>query len=109
MMNRRHSIFLIPLFVLTVMLMAACSSDEASDDVLSLPEGMGRIRISICTPENNPKLTRAVNVSPWEDPDHEWEKLQTFRILICDADHKVVDIISGTKADMTGETGTAST
>lgn len=109
MMNRRHSIFLIPLFVLTVMLMAACSSDEASDDVLSLPEGMGRICISICTPENNPNLTRAVNVSPWEDPDHEWEKLQTFRILICDADHKVVDIISGTKADMTGETGTAST
>lgn len=91
------------------MLMAACSSDEASDDVLSLPEGMGRICISICTPENNPNLTRAVNVSPWEDPDHEWEKLQTFRILICDADHKVVDIISGTKADMTGETGTAST
>lgn len=91
------------------MLMVACSSDEATDDVQPLPEGMGRICISICTPENNPNLTRAVNVSPWEDPDHEWEKLQTFRILICDADHNVVDIISGTKADMTGETGTAST
>ena len=91
------------------MLMVACSSDEATDDVQPLPEGMGRICISICTPENNPNLTRAVNVSPWEDPDHEWEKLQTFRILICDAHHNVVDIISGTKADMTGETGTAST
>ena len=109
MMKRRHYIFLIPLFVLMAMLMVACSSDEATDDVQPLPEGMGRICISICTPENNPNLTRAVNVSPWEDPDHEWEKLQTFRILICDADHKVVDIISGTKADMTGETGTAST
>lgn len=109
MMKRRHYIFLIPLFVLMAMLMVACSSDEATDDVQPLPEGMGRICISICTPENNPNLTRAVNVSPWEDPDHEWEKLQTFRILICDADHKVVDIISGTKADMTGETGTPST
>lgn len=109
MMKRRHYIFLIPLFVLMAMLMVACSSDEATDDVQPLPEGMGRICISICTPENNPNLTRAVNVSPWEDPDHEWEKLQTFRILICDAHHNVVDIISGTKADMTGETGTAST
>ena len=108
-MNTRYYRLLTPLFVLMALLTAACSSDTASDDVQSLPEGMGRIRISICTPENNPNLTRAVNVSPWEDPDHEWEKLQTFRILICDADHKVVDIISGTKADMTGETGTAST
>ena len=111
MIKKRHYIFLISLFVMMAMLMAACSSESemTSDEQQPLPEGMGRIRISICTPENNPNLTRAVNVSPWEDPDHEWEKLQTFRILICDADHKVVDIISGTKADMTGETGTAST
>jgi len=90
-------------------LMAACSSDTATDEPQPLPEGMGRIRITICTPENNPELTRAVNVTPWEEPDHEWERLQTFRILICNkSDNKVVQIISGTKAQMTEVTGNSS-
>lgn len=92
--------------LLVALLLTACSSDETIDNEQPLPEGMGRIRIAICTPENNPNLTRAVNVEPWEMPDHEWEKLQTFRIFICDANNKVVQIISGDKSQM-GNTSTS--
>ena len=109
-MKIRHYIFLIPLLVLMALLMVACStdSDVAIDDTKPLPEGMGRIRITICTPEANPNLTRAVNANPWEDPDHEWERLQTFRILICDAsNNKVVKILTGDKNQMTAVTGSS--
>lgn len=92
--------------LLVALLLTACSSDETIYNEQPLPEGMGRIRIAICTPENNPNLTRAVNVEPWEMPDHEWEKLQTFRIFICDANNKVVQIISGDKSQM-GNTSTS--
>lgn len=89
--------------------MAACSSDSevTTDQQQPLPEGMGRIRITICTPEDNPDLTRAVNATPWEEPDHEWEQLQTFRILICNTSNEVVQIISGTKEQMTPVTGSS--
>lgn len=110
MMNTRHYILLAPLFVLMALLMVACSSDSdvATDDTMPLPEGMGRIRITICTPESNPNLTRAVNVNPWEAPDHDWEKLQSYRILICTATstegkYTIKKIVSGTAM------GTAST
>lgn len=96
--------------VVLALLMAACSSDSevTTDQQQPLPEGMGRIRITICTPEDNPNLTRAVNATPWEAPDHEWERLQTFRILICSkSDNKVVQIISGTKDQMTEVEGTS--
>jgi len=105
-MKRRYNILLIPLFVLMAILMVACTSDETTDGQ-PLPEGMGRISITICTPENNPDLTRAVNVTPWEEPNQEWEKLQTFRILICDADNKVVQILTGDKNNMTTVSGTS--
>jgi hypothetical protein len=76
--------------------MAACSTDTVTDKEEPLPEGMGRIRITICTPEANLDQTRAVNVEPWEAPDHDWEKLQSYRILICDAsDNSVVKIVTG--------------
>ena len=89
-------------------LMAACSSDTVTDNEEPLPEGMGRIRITICTPEDNPELTRAVNTSTtWLEPDHEWERLQTFRILICNTSNKVVQIISGTKDQLTAVGGTS--
>jgi len=93
------------LLVLTTALTTACTG-EATDNEEPLPEGMGRIRVTICSPEKAPGQTRAVNAEPWEVPDHEWERLQTFRILICDADNKVVQIIEGDKDDM-GETNTA--
>ena len=95
--------------VVLALLLAACSSDSevTTDHRQPLPEGMGRIRITICTPEDNPDLTRAVNATPWEAPDHEWERLQTFRILICNTSNKVVQIISGTKEQMTPVTGTS--
>ena len=93
--------------LLTAMLLSACSSDsDVTTDEQPLPEGMGRIRVTICTPEANPDLTRAVNATPWEEPDHEWERLQTFRILICNkSDNKVVQIITGTKSQMTAMSG----
>jgi len=106
-MKAKHYILLKPLFVIMALLMASCSSDTVNDEPQPLPEGMGRIRITICTPENNPELTRAVNANPWEEPDHEWERLQTFRILICNTSNKVVQIISGDKTQMTAVTGTS--
>ena len=110
-MKTRYYRLLTPLFVLMALLMVACSSDSevTTDQQQPLPEGMGRIRITICTPEDNPNLTRAVNTqTTWLEPDHEWERLQTFRILICNkSDNKVVQIISGTKDQMTEVAGTS--
>lgn len=103
-MNTRYYRLLTPLFVLMALLTAACSSDTATDDEQPLPEGMGRIRITICTPEANPDQTRAVNANPWEEPDHEWERLHTFRILIFDNTYKLVDIIEDTTPTMTAST-----
>ena len=118
MKTRYYNRLLRSLFALMViLLMAACASDVTTDNEKPLPEGMGRIHITICTPENNPDLTRAVNEDvtdpenrthdfPWEAPDHDWEKLHTFRIFICDASNKVVQIITegtliDTSTDMT--------
>lgn len=93
-----------------VLLTAACTDKEAINGEEPLPEGMGRIRLTICTPEitgaNSQSSTRAVNVQPWEDPDHEWERLQTFRIFICKAsNNEVVQIIEGDKNNMTAVLG----
>ena len=93
------------LTLLVVVLLSACSDDTATDEVQQpLPEGMGRIRITICTPEKA-QNTRAVNVVPWEDPDHDWERLQNFSILICKektgGKYEVVQVISGTGDDLT--------
>lgn len=106
MMKTRHYTFLIPLLVLMAMLMVACSSDSdvATDNEEPLPEGMGRIRITICTPEANPNLTRAVGSPVWEDPDHDWEILHSFRILIFDNTYKLVDIIERTDPTMNAST-----
>lgn len=80
-----------------VLLTAACADNEAPNNEEPLPEGMGRIRITICTPENVGGSTRAVNTNPWEVPDHDWEKAHSFRIFICTAaDNEVVQIIEGT-------------
>ncbi|MCR5644072.1 MAG: hypothetical protein K6G32_12165 [Prevotella sp.] len=82
-------------------LLSACSNDsDVTTDEQPLPEGMGRIRITICTPEANPDLTRAVGDPVWEDPDHDWEKLHSFRILIFDNTYKLVDIIERTNPTM---------
>lgn len=98
--------------VVLALLMVACSSDSevTTDQQQPLPEGMGRIRITICTPEANPDQTRAVNATPWEDPDHEWERLQNYRILICKAStsqtgkYEVVQVLDGsTMNDVTSD------
>ena len=105
-MKTRYYRLLTPLFVLMALLMAACSSDSdvATDDTKPLSEGMGRIRITICTPEANPDLTRAVGSPAWENPDHDWELLHSFRILIFDSTYKLVDIIERTDPTMTAST-----
>ena len=76
-------------------LLAACSGDVVTDDTQPLPEGTGNIRITICTPEANPSLTRAVNATPWEDPNNTWEWLHSYRILICNSSNKVVQVLDG--------------
>lgn len=98
-----HRLLRLVLSVGCWLLVAACSNDVASDEQEPLPEGMGRIRVTLCTPET--AQTRAVNAIPWEDPDHEWERLQNFRILICtastDGKYEVVQVISGTGSQLT--------
>lgn len=98
-MKKIYYILLMPLIVLTALLTAACSNDSIPDE--TIPEGMGRIRITISTPEESPSLTRAVNATPWEPTDHPWENLQTFRIIICNTSGTIVDIIDGTNANKT--------
>ena len=95
--------------LLVAVLLTACSSDETINNEEPLPEGMGRIRITLCTPENAAGSTRAVNAVPWEEPDHKWERLQTFRILICQKsgdEYEVKSVIAGTEVDLTEETHT---
>ena len=107
----RHLIYYMTLLA-ALLLTAACADNDANNSEENLPEGMGRIRITITTPENA-TTTRAVRQpNAWEDPDHEWEQLQTLRIFICKAaDNEVVQIISGAKADFTEQAheGTAPT
>ena len=104
MMKTRYYKLLTPLFVLMALLTASCSSDGTTDNEKPLTEGMGRIRITICTPEANPDQPRAVGDPAWEDPDHSWEWLHSFRILIFDDTYKLVDIIERTDPTMSGST-----
>lgn len=100
-MTIRYNIFRIAFVLLTALFVAACSNDEATDNEQPLPEGMGRIRITICTPEANPDLTRAVGNPAWEDPNRDWEWLHSYRILICKASasqtgkYEVVQVLDG--------------
>ena len=103
-----NNLLLMPLFWLLALLMTGCSNEVAPDNgPQAQPDGTGRICVTIATPEATPGLTRAV-VSPfWEAPDHEWEKIQTFRILICDSENKVVQILTGDKSQMINVDGTS--
>lgn len=106
-MKTRHNIIRkLLLGVGCLVLMAACSTDTVTDNEEPLPEGMGRIRITICTPEVNPELTRAVNTTTtWLEPNQEWEKLHSFRILIFDkTTGKLEDIIERTNPTMSNST-----
>jgi len=86
---------------MAVALLTGCAGEETIDNEQPLPDGMGRIRITVTAPEKAAPATRAVRQpNAWEDPDHEWERLQTLRIFICKAaDNEVVQIISGAKDD----------
>ena len=87
--------------LLAVVLLTACTSDVVNDREQPLPEGMGRLRIAVSTPETKRSLTRSVNAQPWEMPDHDWEKLQSVRIIICKAaDNEIVEIIERTRAQL---------
>ncbi len=89
--------------LVAVALLTGCADEAATDSKQPLPDGMGRLRVTITTPEKAVPATRAVRQpNAWEDPDHEWEQLQTLRIFICKAaNNEVVQIISGAKADFT--------
>lgn len=85
--------------LLTVMLLSACSNDDAikSDD--PLPDGMGRIHLTVTTravneyDPNDPNHPQAVHEFPWENPDHLWEVMHSLRVIICKAsDNTVVQI-----------------
>ena len=105
--------------LLVAVLLTACSSDDATNNEQPLPEGMGCISITICAPETVETSTRAVEEDtddpnrpghdfPWEAPDHEWERLQTFRVYICsltDGNYVVKQVISGDKSQF-GEPST---
>jgi len=95
--------------LLVAMLLTACANDDTNDTEQPLPEGMGRISITICAPETVETSTRAVyeedannpvHAFPWEAPDHEWEKLKTFRVYICNESKEVVQVISGDESQM---------
>ena len=95
----RHLLYYIVL--LAAVLLNACTSDVVNDREQPLPEGMGRLRIAVSTPETKRSLTRSVNAQPWEMPDHDWEKLQSVRIIICKAaDNEIVEIIERTRAQL---------
>ena len=103
----KHLIYYMSL--LAAVLLSGCASDEMTDIEQPLPEGMGRLRVTLCAPENA-TTTRGVNVVPWEDPDHEWERLQTFRVFICkSSNNQIVQIIEGDKTQMSLVSGTTST
>ena len=89
--------------LVAVALLTGCADEAATDSKQPLPDGMGRLRVTITAPEKTVPATRAVRQpNAWEDPDHEWEQLQTLRIFICKAaNNEVVQIISGAKADFT--------
>ena len=105
------------MILLVAVLLTACTSDDTTDNKEPLPEGMGRIVITICAPETaggdtQSPSTRAVYEEdaenrvhdfPWEAPDHEWEKLKTFRVYICsltDGGYVVKEVISGDESMM---------
>ena len=85
-----------------LLLPAACSDDKADYNELPMPEGTGRISLCISTPELPSGHTRAVNTeTTWLDPDHDWEKLQSVRIFICNAtNNQVVQIIEKTRSQL---------
>ena len=103
--------------LLVAVLLTACSNEENTNTEQPLPDGMGRIRITICAPETvggdlQSSSTRAVYEDdsenrvhdfPWEAPDHEWEKVKSFRVYICDVEDdemKVVEVISKTVVEV---------
>jgi hypothetical protein len=85
-----------------MLLPAACSDDKADYNELTMPEGTGRISLCISTSELPSGHTRAVNTeTTWLDPDHDWEKLQSVRIFICNAaNNQVVQIIEKTRSQL---------
>lgn len=103
-----NNLLLMPLFWLLALLMTGCSNEVAPDNgPQAQPDGTGRICVTIATPEATSGLTRAVVNPFWEAPDHEWEKIQTFRILICDSENKVVQILTGDESQMSNVDGTS--
>lgn len=92
--------------LLAAVLLSACSTDETTETEEPLPDGMGRLRITVTTravledDQNHP-----VHEFPWETPDHLWEVMHSLRVIICKAsDNKVVQIVSVNDEDIGNST-----
>jgi len=97
--------------LLAVLLLAACADNETVSNEEPLPDGYGRIRITVCTPENSQsQKTRgvyeddsdnAVHEYPWETPNHDWEVMHSLRVFICKAlNNEVVQILTATDSEI---------
>ena len=84
--------------LLAAVLLSACSSEEVIDTEEPLPDGMGRLRLTVTTRavlEDDPE--HPVHEYPWETPDHLWEVMHSLRVIICKAsDNTVMQIVTVT-------------
>lgn len=80
--------------LLAAVLLSACAGNDATETEEPLPDGMGRLQVTVTTravTEDPDKA--AVHENPWETPDHEWEVMHSLRVIICKAlDNTVVQI-----------------
>lgn len=80
-------------------LLSACSGNDATETEDPLPDGMGRLQVTVTTravneyDPNDSNHPQAVHEFPWENPDHLWEVMHSLRVIICKAsDNTVVQI-----------------
>ena len=80
--------------LLAAVLLSACAGNDTTETEEPLPDGMGRLKVTVTTRavyEDPDKA--AVHENPWETPDHEWEVMHSLRVIICKAlDNTVVQI-----------------
>ena len=80
--------------LLAAMLLSACAGNDAIETEEPLPDGMGRLQVTVTTRSVTEDPTKdPVHENPWETPDHEWEVMHSLRVIICRAsDNTVVQI-----------------
>ncbi len=90
-MNRMRHIYLFAA-LLAVLLATGCAEDDRQADN-SIPDGYGRLTITISTPEAT--HTRAVDTTtPWLQGTPEERAIHNYHLLVCDG-NDIIDAISG--------------